>query len=407
MADIVAVITGTTIIGRPPQVVFDCLTDPRHEPAYNPVVVSAAKLTPGPIGPGTRFVQQMRPFRFTAPVHIELVEYDPPSRLRWHITSTGMDVHGDIRVGPSLVNGSDGSTVEWRWLFRPRGWLRLAGPLATWTGARLERGIWRRLKTYLEADHDIGAADRAPTEASSVRRRGRGLKAALARLFPPQNYAAPVRYRRPAPWYRQLNRLVGVPLTSLGLAPRDAVTLEVRGRRSGRPRRTPVLITEYQGARYLVALAGESHWVRNVRASNGHAVLHRRGANPVRLEELPVQERPPVLAAYLAAARRRSGDDVADQATRDYFGLDHPTLDDLTEIADRYPVFRVAEIAPGVFRVGPWGADTDVRVRGSHRVLGPDRHRLRRRAARVRAATEKLDRGDRRRIGPLDQDEAQ
>lgn len=343
------VITGTTIIDRPPQVVFDCLADPRHEPAYNPVVVSAAKLTPGPIGAGTRFMQQLRMMRSAAPVDIELVEYDPPSRLRWHITSAGMDVDGDIRLRPTSMNGKDGSTVEWRWLFRTRGWVRLAGPLAAWSGSRFERSVWERLKAHLEAGHVGGAENGAGAVPSKVRRPGRAVKAVLARMFPPQNYAAPVRYRRPATWYRRLNRLVGVPLTSLGLAPRDAVTLEVRGRHSGRQRRCPVLITEYQGGRYLVALAGESQWVRNVRAADGHAMLHRRGAKRVRLEELPRPERPAVLAAYLAAARRRSGTEVANQATRDYFGLENPTLDELAEIAHRYPVFRVVndvEVAP-------------------------------------------------------------
>lgn len=184
------------------------------------------------------------------------------------------------------------------------------------------------------------------------------LKKALARLFPPQHYAARERYRPPAAWYRRLNRLVGVPLTSWGLAPRDAVTLEVRGRRSGRPRRTPVLLTEHRDATYLVSLAGESHWVRNVRAASGEVVLRRRWARHDRLQEVPAPGRAAVLAAYLTAARQRSGPEVAEQPTRDDFGLDHPTLGQLGAVAERYPVFLITdhhEIAPGVFHLGPWG----------------------------------------------------
>jgi hypothetical protein len=63
------------------------------------------------------------------------------------------------------------------------------------------------------------------------------------RLLGPQHYAARTGYRPPARWYARLNRLLGVPLTSLGWAPRGAVTLEVRGRATGRTRRTPVLVT--------------------------------------------------------------------------------------------------------------------------------------------------------------------
>ncbi len=49
----------------------------------------------------------------------------------------------------------------------------------------------------------------------------------------PQDYSTRSRYRPPAGWYQRLNWL-GVVLTSVGLAPRDAVTLQVRGRSSGK-----------------------------------------------------------------------------------------------------------------------------------------------------------------------------
>jgi deazaflavin-dependent oxidoreductase (nitroreductase family) len=157
-------------------------------------------------------------------------------------------------------------------------------------------------------------------------------------------------------------------LTTLGLAPRDAVTLEVQGRRSGRPRRIPILVTRHEDADYLVALAGESQWVRNVRAARGEAVLRRRGTRRVRLVEVPAEQRAPVLVAYLEAGRRRSGDPAAREQARWYFGLEGiPTLERFAELAPRYPVFRVVdtgpeegrspvrEIAPGVVCVGPWG----------------------------------------------------
>ena len=75
----------------------------------------------------------------------------------------------------------------------------------------------------------------------------------------PQDFSARTTYRRPAAWHRRRTGL-GALLTFLGLAPRDAVTLEVRGRASGELRRVPILRTRYQGEDYLVALAGESQW---------------------------------------------------------------------------------------------------------------------------------------------------
>jgi hypothetical protein len=333
----VARIAGTTTIARSPDDVFDVLADPRHEPAYNPVVVSARKMTPGPVGAGTRYAQQVRSLGSTRGVDIELLEYDRPARLRWHITSAGMDVHGDIRIRPD----STGSAVDWDWRLTPRGWVRLTGPLAAALGARLERGVWRRLKAYLESGDGTGRAGGRPDQRAT----GRGVKALLGRLFPPQDYAVAARYRPPTGWYWRLNR-IGVPLTSLGLAPRDAVTLEVPGRSSGRLRRTPVLVTEHEGCRYLVALAGESQWVRNVRAAHGHAALRRRGSRRIRLEEVPASQRAPVLAAYVAAGYRRSGSEGGRLAARSNFGLEEPRLEQLARIADRYPVFRVADDPP-------------------------------------------------------------
>lgn len=164
----------------------------------------------------------------------------------------------------------------------------------------------------------------------------------LARWLRPQDYSADTRYRAPARLYGRLSRWIGVPLTSAGLAPRHAVTLEVAGRRSGRPRRNPVLVTTWAEADYLVSLAGESEWVRNVRAAGGRAVLHRRGARPVHLLELPPASRAPVLAAYQAAGAKRSGEAAARLQARYNFGLGPaPTLADFERIAHRYPVFQV------------------------------------------------------------------
>jgi hypothetical protein len=161
----------------------------------------------------------------------------------------------------------------------------------------------------------------------------------------PQDYSARTGYRPPARWYRRLNRL-GVLLTSAGLAPRDAVTLRVRGRRSGKVRRVPILRTRYRGDDYLVALAGESQWARNVRAAGGEAVIRRGRGRRVRLTELAPAERPDIIAEYLRASRRRSGADANAEQARFYFGLDpDPSTDDVRAIAGHYPVFRVTYLS--------------------------------------------------------------
>lgn len=91
----------------------------------------------------------------------------------------------------------------------------------------------------------------------------------------------------------------GVWAVSHGLVPDTVVVLEVCGRRSGTPRRTVLVRTPHAGQQYLVGLAGESEWVRNVRAAAGHAMIRHGRARRVVLEEVPLAERAPILWAYL------------------------------------------------------------------------------------------------------------
>ena len=47
-------IDGEIVIDRPVDVVFDYVADQSNEPQYNPQMVRAEKITPGPVGSGTR-----------------------------------------------------------------------------------------------------------------------------------------------------------------------------------------------------------------------------------------------------------------------------------------------------------------------------------------------------------------
>jgi deazaflavin-dependent oxidoreductase (nitroreductase family) len=168
----------------------------------------------------------------------------------------------------------------------------------------------------------------------SHRRRG------LQRLVP--RYSGGGRYRPPPRWYARLQWL-GFALTWLGLSPSYVAILEVPGRRSGAIRRTNLVLLQHDGERYLVALAGESQWVRNVRAAGGRVVLGRRGQRrAVTLVEVPAPERAPVIRAYLLRAGRRPGSTKVAREARIYFGVSSdPGLAEIGAVADRYPVFRV------------------------------------------------------------------
>jgi deazaflavin-dependent oxidoreductase (nitroreductase family) len=80
---------------------------------------------------------------------------------------------------------------------------------------------------------------------------------------------------------------LGPLLTGLGISPKDVITLAVPGRRSGVIRRTTMVRIAADGGHYLVALAGESEWVRNVRAAGGRVVIHRGQRRAATLVEVP------------------------------------------------------------------------------------------------------------------------
>ncbi len=45
-----------------------------------------------------------------------------------------------------------GTVMSWDWQVRPKGWLRMLGPLVRPLGGRMERRIWSGLKHMLEND---------------------------------------------------------------------------------------------------------------------------------------------------------------------------------------------------------------------------------------------------------------
>lgn len=122
-------------------------------------------------------------------------------------------------------------------------------------------------------------------------------------------------------------------LYALGVAPDYLVALEVRGRRSGRTIALPLVMVVLEDERYLVSMLGQNaNWVRNVRAAGGDATLRHGLREEVRLEELAVDRRAPVLKTYLKRAPN----------ARAHLPIpkDEP-LAEFERVAPRFPVFRV------------------------------------------------------------------
>jgi hypothetical protein len=78
-----------------------------------------------------------------------------------------------------------------------------------------------------------------------------------------------------------------------------------------------------------------------MRANYYRASVRRLRPRPVPLVELAVAEGPAVLKAYLS---KRAHSKSSEFEAREFFGVSpNASLDDLAEIAERYPVFRIEQ----------------------------------------------------------------
>ncbi|MCI4065784.1 nitroreductase/quinone reductase family protein [Micromonospora sp. R77] len=145
------------------------------------------------------------------------------------------------------------------------------------------------------------------------------------------------RGRRPNALARLMNRLSARQYAA-GLAPGHWVSLEVPGRRTGRTVSVPLVVADHDGGRYLVAMLGErTNWVANVRAAGGRAVLRHGRREVVRLTEVPVADRPPILRRHLTLA----------PGARPHVPVDRRApLADFARIAADFPVFRITAEPP-------------------------------------------------------------
>jgi deazaflavin-dependent oxidoreductase (nitroreductase family) len=129
------------------------------------------------------------------------------------------------------------------------------------------------------------------------------------------------------------NRAVAA-LTRAGVSVAGSRILEVRGRKTGEPRRTPVNLLTYEGTRYLVAPRGHTQWVRNLRVQGEGRLLLGRRAEPFNAVELADEDKLPILRAYLKRWKWEVG--------AFFDGVDADSGEDqLRRIAPDHPVFRI------------------------------------------------------------------
>ena len=145
---------------------------------------------------------------------------------------------------------------------------------------------------------------------------------------------------RPPRYLKPMNKVM-MAVQRLGIPTGPAFVLTVPGRKSGRPRSTPMTPFKFRGGLYVVAGYPGADWASNARAAGSGTLSRGRRSRQVRIGELNAEEARPVLRAFPAevpvgvAFAKRSG------MVRD------GTADEFEALAGRLAVFRFEPAAAG------------------------------------------------------------
>lgn len=110
----------------------------------------------------------------------------------------------------------------------------------------------------------------------------------------------PPEHVKPPWWLKPMNK-VFMTLSGIGIPVfgRDGpVVLTVTGRKSGKPRSTPITPMTVDGQRYVVGGFPGADWVRNARANPEVTLTQRRQPGRVRMVELTAEEARPLLRRF-------------------------------------------------------------------------------------------------------------
>lgn len=133
--------------------------------------------------------------------------------------------------------------------------------------------------------------------------------------------------------FARLQNRASAAVFATGIAPRRVAALGVRGRRSGRLVWFPIVLTEFDGARYVVSMLGaNTNWVRNLAAAHGAAQLRHGIREAVQLTPVEPERRGPILCEYLRVA----------PGARPHIPIERTaSAAEFARIAPDYPVYRV------------------------------------------------------------------
>lgn len=143
---------------------------------------------------------------------------------------------------------------------------------------------------------------------------------------------------RPPWWLKYVNKVM-IGLNKLGVGgDKGPVVLTVMGRKTGKPRSTPVTPMTVDGQRYIVGGLPKGDWAANARAA-GEATVHQgRKDQRVRVVEIPVEQARPLLRQFPVLVPTGVG------FMRNAGLVTGPNPDEFEALAGRCPVFRLDPI---------------------------------------------------------------
>jgi deazaflavin-dependent oxidoreductase (nitroreductase family) len=104
---------------------------------------------------------------------------------------------------------------------------------------------------------------------------------------------------RPPRYLKPMNRIVKA-MQRLGIRTGPAMILTVPGRKTGRPRSTPMTPFTYRGDMYTVAGYPGADWAANARSAGVGTLSRGRKSQKIRIVELDAEESRPVLREFSA-----------------------------------------------------------------------------------------------------------
>jgi deazaflavin-dependent oxidoreductase (nitroreductase family) len=142
---------------------------------------------------------------------------------------------------------------------------------------------------------------------------------------------------RPPRYLKPMNRVVKA-MQRLGIRTGPAMILTVPGRKTGRPRSTPMTPFSYRGALYTVAGYPGADWAANARAAGAGTLSRGRKTHQIKIVELDAEAARPVLREFPAQVPVGVGFAKRSGLVRD------GTPDEFEALAGQLVVFRFVAV---------------------------------------------------------------